>query len=573
MPTAASAVSVPTVSTRAKWGKDLIILALISGIWFFGLLGVRPYANPDEGRYTEIPREMAATGDFVTPRLNGVKYFEKPPLIYWLSALTFKAFGVSPFTARLWSAFFAMAGVLMTYATARCLHGREVGIASALVLGTSLLYYALGQIIILDMGVAVTLAGALFAFILAMREPAGRRRLALFVAFYVCIALATLIKGLIGFLLPGAVIFLWVLLLNRWRALWPFYPILGIFLVLAITVPWHVLAAQANHSEIKEHDFAWFYFVHEHYLRFTTQIHGRYQPWWFFLPVLILGLFPWTLFAWQAARQALVGGWKARSQNPETWFFVIWIVFIMLFFSKSQSKLIPYILPVFPAAALILGKYVRDLWRTPAGKLNCRVAWGFAGFLTLLIVALFMARIPKDQAVFATHLPAMRIILCPALLIGAGAAVMAARRRNPRILIVSMTLTFGFFLMNVNWFYRYIDKSSSASFSRVIKARMKPEDRVYVVHHYPQDMPVYLNRLVSVVDYQGELEFGIDAEPWATNSRFLTREGFLEQWAQPGNAFASLRRDAYDSWFKAAAGPDHEVIADTDNLVLVAKHP
>ncbi len=198
------AESVHTVSIRTSWSKDLIILALVSGVWFFGLLGFRPYANPDEGRYTEIPREMAVTGDFVTPRLNGVKYFEKPPLIYWLSALTFKTLGVTPFTARLWSAIFALAGVLMTYAAARCLHGREVGIASAVVLGTSLLYYALGQIIILDMGVAVTLAGALFAFILAMREPAGRKRLALFVTFYVCIALATLIKGLIGFLLPSA---------------------------------------------------------------------------------------------------------------------------------------------------------------------------------------------------------------------------------------------------------------------------------------------------------------------------------------------------------------------------------
>ncbi len=554
------------------WGKDLLILALISGIWFCGLLGFRPYANPDEGRYTEIPREMAASGDFVTPRLNGVKYFEKPPLMYWLSALTFKAFGLNPFTARLWCALFAILGVLLTYTTARCLHGREAGIASAVVLGTSLLYYVLGQIIILDMAVAVSLSGTLFAFILAMREPAGRKRLAWFLTFYTFMALATLTKGLIGILLPGAVIFLWVLLLNRWRALWPFYPILGTLLLLAITAPWHVLAALANHSDIKEHDFTWFYFIHEHFLRFTTQIHKRYEPWWFFLPVLIAGLFPWTFFAWQALRQALTGGWKARTRNPETWFFVIWIAFVMVFFSKSQSKLVPYILPVFPAAAVLLGKYVRDLWRAPAGTHARGPAWGFGAFLILLIAALFAAKVPKDQAEFAAHLPNLRLILCPALVIGSGAAIIAARRRDPKLLLVTMAATFGFFLMNLNWFYQYIDKSSSRDISLCLKARLKPDDRVYVIDQYPQDMPVYLERVVSVVNYTGELEFGINAEPCDTQSRFLTRQGFLEQWAQPGTAYACLRRGAYNKWFKAAAGP-HEVITHTDRLVLVAKRP
>jgi 4-amino-4-deoxy-L-arabinose transferase-like glycosyltransferase len=149
-----------SATLRSTWIKDLLLLTLMVGLWFCGLLGLRPLANPDEGRYTEIPREMAASGDFVTPRLNGVKYFEKPPLLYWLSAITFKAFGVNQFTARLWNGLFAVLGVLMTYVAARVLHGRTAGLWSSVVLATSLMYYGLTSVVLLDMAVAVEMAGA-----------------------------------------------------------------------------------------------------------------------------------------------------------------------------------------------------------------------------------------------------------------------------------------------------------------------------------------------------------------------------------------------------------------------------
>ncbi len=381
------------------------MLSVVAGLWFCALLGLRSLGNPDEGRYTEIPREMAATGDFVTPRLNGVKYFEKPPLVYWLSALTFRQFGVNEFTARLWGGLFAVLGVLLTYAAARSLHDRASGIWAAIVLATTLMYFVLSQIILLDMAVAVTMSGALFAFILAMREPPGRRRLGLFLVCYGFMALASLSKGLIGIALPGAVMFCWVLLLNRWRALWPFYPVVGTALLLAIAAPWHVCAARANP------DFLNFYFIHEHWLRFTTRIHGRFEPWWYFLPVFVVGLFPWVFFAWQACAAALGGGWKARRQHAEAWFFGIWVVFIIAFFSKSQSKLIPYILPVFPAMAVLIGRYLAGLWQGFPGR-NFRAGiWMFVATALLLVVATIVAPEPRNQPALAAWLPVLRVAL------------------------------------------------------------------------------------------------------------------------------------------------------------------
>ena len=558
----------PVATSRADagWLCDLTVLALLAGLWFCGFLGLRPLANPDEGRYTEIPREMAVSGDFVTPRLNGVKYFEKPPLVYWLSALTFRQFGVNEFTARLWGGLFSVLGVLMTYITARALYGRAAGIWAAIALATTSMYYVLSQIILLDMAVAVTISGALFAFILAVREPRGRRRLGFFLTFYTFMALAVMSKGLIGIALPGAVILCWVLLLNRWRALWPFYPLAGTALLLALAAPWHVLAARANP------DFLDFYFVHEHWQRFTTRIHGRYEPWWFFLPIFVGGLFPWIFFTRQAVMASLRGGWNARRQNSAAWFFLIWIVFIVAFFSISQSKLIPYILPVFPAAAVLLGRSLGGIWQGGSGTAIRCGAWGFIVTALLLAVAAMVVPEPVNQPEISACMPVLRVTLGGGMLLGAIAVFLGLHRKRPPLIIGTVALVSAFFLLAMTLGGRNFDKSSSKKFAMILKPLLTADDRVYCVGYYSQDLPPYLGRLVSVVDYRGELAFGIDAEPAGTASRFLGREEFARQWGQPGAAYAVVRKSHYNKWF-SKSGMHYDVMSETHDFILVGKRP
>jgi 4-amino-4-deoxy-L-arabinose transferase-like glycosyltransferase len=568
-PSVTNRAAIPT--SAAAWGKDLAILAVVAGLWFCSLLGMRPLSNPDEGRYTEIPREMAVTGDFVTPRLNGVKYFEKPPLVYWLSALTLREFGVSEFTARVWGGIFSTIGVLLTYAAGRAIYGRAAGICASVVLSTSLLYYVLSQIMLLDMAVAVTMSGCLFAFMLAMREARGNKRLALFMAFYAFMALATLSKGLIGIALPGAVIFFWVLLLNRWRALWPFYPICGTLLLLAIAGPWHYYAAKANP------DFLNFYFVHEHWLRFTTRIHGRYEPWWFFLPIFVGGLFPWIFFSAPALRSSLAGGWRARQEHPEAWFFVIWTVFILLFFSKSQSKLVPYILPVFPAVAVLIGRSIAGIWERSSAEKFRRGTWGF--IVTALILSLAAAIAPefpavtallKGQPEIAEYLPILRITLGGSMLLGAIAAFTGLRQNSPRWVFAGISVSTALFLVAMACGGGSFDKASTKKFAMILRPLLKKEDRVYSVGIYTQDLPVYLERLINVVDYRGELAFGIDAEPEKTSKHFLERSSFIENWLKPGTAYAVIRDSAYRKWFSPMGIP-HKVLLQTSRFVLVIK--
>ena len=268
------------------------------GILYFAVLGRAPLDPKDEGRYAEIPREMLATGDWVTPRLDGVNYFEKPPLMYWAVAASESVFGPAEWAVRAPVALFGLAGVLITYAAARGLYGRAAGLAAAVVLGTAVFYAALSRILVLDMAVSVLMSATLFCFILGVREAPGARRRWFFMGLYASAALATLTKGLIGFLLTGAVMFLWLLLFRQWKRLRPMHLPSGILLFLAIAAPWHLLAAQRNPG------WAHFYFIHEHWERFTTTEHGRIGPWYYFIPIVVGGLFPWIGFLGPAVRRA-----------------------------------------------------------------------------------------------------------------------------------------------------------------------------------------------------------------------------------------------------------------------------
>ncbi|HEY1122509.1 MAG TPA: phospholipid carrier-dependent glycosyltransferase [Haloferula sp.] len=541
---------------------------LLSIIWFCTFIGLRPLANPDEGRYTEIAREMAVSGDYVTPRLNGVKYFEKPPLMYWLSALTFKAFGVNHFTARIWVALFATLGCVITYIAAHVLYGSRAGIWSAIVLSTSLIYYALGQIVLLDMAVSVMISGALFSFILAVREPSGKRRFWLFMAHYVFMALATLSKGLIGFLIPGAVMFLWLLLLGRWRMLRPLHLFPGALLFLAITVPWHVAVAMANHSADRQMDFAWFYFIHEHFERFTTTVHQRYEPWWFFIPMVIVGLFPWIVLAWQAASRSLSGGWQARQRNADAWFLVLWIGFIVLFFSASQSKLIPYILPVIPACAVLLGRYVAESWDTVANKGVTRGGMAFGMLAIVFVIAAFVVKPPAHHDALADTFPLMRMIVAGIFIPAAALVVLASLRRSPRWVIGCIGGSALLLFPAIASMGRVIDGESTMQLSHLLQKRLRPTDRIIHLGMYAQDMPAYLGRPVDVAAYKGELLFGINAEPDRAESRFISRDRFLQEWQEPRTTYVLMRSFYYDKWFRLQ-GVGHQVIGQEGDLYLV----
>ena len=266
----------------------LALAAVVLAALWLGALGARPLYKTDESRYAEIPREMVASGDWLTPRLNGFKYFEKPPLQYWATAAFFEVFGLHDWAARLWTALAALGGIALAYALARRLHGPPAGWLAAALLVASPLYVLLGEINTLDMGVTFFLSAAIFAF------AAGRMYW-----FWIACALAVLSKGLIGIVLPAGAIGVYILAKWDWALLKRMKIFTGGLLFLAIAAPWFVAVSLANS------EFFHFFFIQEHFQRFTTRMHGRYQPMWYFLPILAVGAAPWLLLMVAALRRSL----------------------------------------------------------------------------------------------------------------------------------------------------------------------------------------------------------------------------------------------------------------------------
>jgi len=331
--------------------RDLAFLLSVFGVAFFQFLGRVPLIEPDEGRYAEIPREMLELGDFITPHLNYVKYFEKPPLHYWLNALSFKIFGENAFAARFPGALMGLLTVLITYHMGRRLFGRREGLLAALILGTSIGFIIQARIDITDMTLTCTLSAALAFFIMAAREGESRKGV-YYHLFYFFAALAVLTKGLIGIVFPGAIIFLYMLSTRNWRLLKEMRLLTGIPLFLVVCAPWFIMVS------LKNPEFPRFFFIREHFERFTTTVHHRKKGIWFFVPVLLGTMLPWSFFIPAAVR----GVWRERqsAEGKTRLYLFIWVAFIFLFFSISDSQLEPYILPIFPALALLCAlMYIR----------------------------------------------------------------------------------------------------------------------------------------------------------------------------------------------------------------------
>jgi 4-amino-4-deoxy-L-arabinose transferase-like glycosyltransferase len=350
--------------------RKVLILFVIPALLYVGLLSVMPLVERDETRYSAIPSLMNETGDYITPRLDHVVFLDKPPLCYWFTALFFKIFGENEFSSRLFVALCAWGCILLVYFMGSHVEDEKTGLYSAGVLTTFLFSFFLGRYNLLDIPLTfflclATWAGYRYFAIggsgdvlyaadgqdeMAVRSR-GQSKKWLYL-LYLSAALAFLVKGLIGVAFPFAILFLWLSVSSRWRDIPRLFSPVGIALFLAVTLPWIILVQMAN-----DH-FLWFFFIREHFLRYTTNMHGREGIFLYYIPVVLLGTLPWTAFyvdAVRCLREKRTAFFGAENNR----FLIVWALFIFLFFSLSSSKLIPYIAPVFLPIAVFSGHLFR----------------------------------------------------------------------------------------------------------------------------------------------------------------------------------------------------------------------
>ena len=539
---------------RALPRASLWFLVLMFALVWFGTLEHRRLINPDEGRYSEIPREMVASGDWVTPRLNDIKYFYKPPLQYWATAAAFTAFGEHHWTARLWPALTGFLGILFAGFAAARLYSPLAGLIAAAVLGSSVLWNVIGHANTLDMGVSALLAAAVLAVCLAERSAPGESRRWRDAA-WVLLALATLSKGLIGLVLPAASVVAYMVWQRDWGLLGRLRPIRGTIILLAITAPWFIAVSLANP------EFPHYFFIHEHFERFLTKTHGRYQPAWYFIPILAIGMIPWL-------GSLLQGLWMGRERETGfsvSRFLTVWIVVVFGFFSASSSKLASYILPIFPAIAVLIGAYLSRREARPG------LCWQALPAVVLGIAALVLAwRAPSfasqqvGEELYRAYQPWL-FGAAAMLLAGGCLAFVFGRLGRPLAFVLALSVgghLFGqLFLLGHDELGRV---NSAHDAALAVKDKLPPGVPFFSADTYDQSLQFYLRRTTTMVAYRDEMSFGIAQEP----HKFLpSMKEFTARWQELPDAWALMSPATWSEMQKQGL-PMVEEFRDTRRVIV-----
>lgn len=470
----------------------MLLIGFCLFLFFYGLnqFGL---AGADEPRYAQVAHEMLERHDWVTPVLGGQPWLEKPPLYYWQAMLAYSAFGVTDWAARLPSALDATLLVLAVYFFLRRFRpGYELD--GALIAASTAGVVGLGRAAATDMPLAATFSIAMVAW-WAWRECGNRVFLAM---FYALLGLGTLAKGPVAPFLAAAVIVLYALAVRETRSIWRTLWLPGIVLFLAVAMPWYVAVQMRNP------DFFRTFIVEHNLARFSSNIYHHRHPFWFYGPIILLALMPWTVFVLCAIWRTLRLWWGEKMwrgsadaadadipENGLSVFALIWLLLPIGFFSMSQSKLPAYILPAVPAGALLLIEYIRqnvaELDNQPPPRVLVLLHGLVAAapvFPALLIQFLIKQRhVPSGKPVFV------------AAAISAGLAIMVVLAMSGKLRLralrfatmIPLVLTVGALL-----------KLGGATMDESLSARPLATE---IISHQPHTMPLAVHGVRRETDY------------------------------------------------------------------------
>ena len=479
----------------------LVAFMVFCGWILFFNLGAPALFEPDEGRNAEIAREILLLKDWVTPHYDFIPRLDKPISYNWLVALSYKIFGISEWSARLPSALAAVGCLAVVYSFGRRLFGSWSALWSVLVLLSSVEFVVISRVVILDMALTFFLTCALCCFAIAARESERKKRRPLFLLMYAACGAATLVKGPIGFLLPGAIVFFYLLLSRRWHLLREIELVPGLVIFLALVTPWYAAAELRNPGYLR------YFLFFENVERFATAKLDRNEPWYFFLMILCGGFFPWTLLLPSAVIRLC-----RRPVQHEHLFLLVWAAVPLIVFSLSSSKLPHYILPIFPALAIMVGSTVDALLQESDGRSWLPVV-PVAGFflmaLATIVTLLFPQFLPLHfQGFIDEAFPSISLLVIvnmAFLVLALGIIPLCVRERYWRTQKWLCGATAGSFLlvilpavsiMTAASFHR-----SSKDFAEAAAPFIGDDDQLILYGGYPSSLPFYLRlqRPIAVV--------------------------------------------------------------------------
>jgi len=551
-----AAASQPT-SGAPSWLVCAFAVATV--VTYVCLLGHFGLAEPDEPRYAEIAREMIELRDWVTPHLNYVKYFEKPPLIYWLTAVNFELFGTSELVARVWPALFGLLGIVVTYSLGRSMFGQWTGCAAAALLATTPFYFGLSQVLILDMPLAALMTVAFAAFWFARTDP--RRRRAWVLLLYLVTALAVLTKGPVAVVLTAGIIFTFLLLRRELGALrWLISP-LGLVLFVVIALPWFVLVSRRNP------EFVDFFVIKQHFDRFVRPDEHR-EPLWFFVPIVFGGMLPWSLFALPASR--MTGRFIRRlgrlRVSAATLYCVVWSAVVFAFFSLSGSKLATYVLPLFSPLALLAARAFHSIVVGHRIDLMRRGCVGLLVFAVAAAVGAAVAAEVLDQPEVGLIVP--RVYAGTGMLAVSAGIALALVRRHERMQVGFVVLLFAMLAIQIVAISARDVAVDFRSFGRAIGAQARPQDLIISYRHYVQGILFYARRRMVMVGGRGELDFG-SRQGDQRDFFWDTDEQLVAAWGSGRRVFLVINRVELDPLLARLRPAPRQIAAHDKKVVIV----
>ncbi len=383
----------PGDMTGQQFGKEeyyaILVLCVLCLVVFFFQLGSHPLWDVDEGMHASTSKDMVLSGDWVTTRVNGKNFYDKTVLFNWFAALSFLVFGFTEFAARMPAALLGLGTVLVTYLLGRRLFGPRAGLLGGVVLATGPEFIVLSRSVMHDISLAFFITLALSFFFIAFST--GHRRGVNLVLFYASLGFAVLAKGPIGLLLPGLIIGLFLLVKGRLAFLKEMSLGWGALVFLAVAAPWYVLIS------IRNEDYASYFFLKQNFGNFLSKVQAHHpEHFYYYVPVLLGGMLPWSFFVPLAVVRPLRQG--LRNLDDGVLFLLLWFSVIFLFFSAANSKLATYILPAFPAVALLVGRLWHEMMTTTAAGLRKGIGWSLAPLPVLFLAATIYIMVKRPEA-------------------------------------------------------------------------------------------------------------------------------------------------------------------------------
>lgn len=489
----------------------LIILIFALPLIFFQL-GALGLVGPDEPRYAQVAREMFERHDLITPTLLGDTWFEKPALSYWLMMICYRLIGVNEWAARLPNAILATLNLLIIYYTAKRAGGSQYGLLAALVLVSAGLYFGLARAASFDLPLTFTFTLALSCFYLAdITEDKKRRRYLLF-AFYASVGLSMLAKGLVGLVLMGAILLAYLILTNQWRNIFQLQIFSGFLIFCLVAATWYVPVI-IQHGQLFIDEF----FIQHHFQRFTSNKYHHPGPIYFFVLIILAGIFPWTAFLLAGVVRAIKNAanmWQTRTTlfsrtatKPRLILLAtLWVVIPLAFFSLSTSKLPGYILPVFPGLALLVAQEVDRLFSTYQEMRR----WILLSISLILLIGIGLAIFSQKEYGISTFAQAS---LLSTSLLAMISLIVAYRKQHSLLTVLTMLLFSSLLAINIALFLfvGIENKASLVPLARLTAENLKVDERLlffnyqsYTPFFYTNGRIVHDNQAEAIKIYQRE---------------------------------------------------------------------